>query len=49
MINQLRSATDSEPGRPSLVWDVNTAFAAYVLAALFFLLLVRRGFRGFLA
>ena len=38
---------ESKPGRPTLVWDVNTAYAAIILAALVFLLAVRRGFRGF--
>lgn len=42
-------ATDEAPVAPriNLTWDVNTAVAAIVLAALVFLWLVSRGFRGF--
>lgn len=35
------------PGKLNLNWDTNTALAVMVLAALAFLWLVSRGFRGF--
>jgi hypothetical protein len=39
-------ATD-EGSKLNLSWDVNTALAVIVLAALLFLWIVNRGFRGF--
>lgn len=38
---------DAQLGRPSLVWDTNTALAVIVGGAFLFLVLVGAGFKGF--
>lgn len=35
------------PGKPTIMWDANTALVVLVLGALAFLWLIARGFRGF--